>query len=89
MYNGTMIGNLTGILYYMLFQLLGISIIGRLLSKEKFSIAFQVLIGSVAGTVALQWFPLLFAFSQGFSVPAHMLASWLLFLIYFSIIALF
>ncbi len=83
MYNGTMIGNLTGISYYMLFQLLGIAIMGRLLSKEKFSVAFQVLIGSVAGTVALQWFPILFAFSQGFSVSAHMLASWLLFLIYF------
>ena len=83
MYNGTFFGNLTGISYYMVFQLLGIGIIGRLLSKEKFSVAFQVLIGSVAGTVALQWFPILFAFSQGFSVSAHMLASWLLFLIYF------
>lgn len=83
MYNGTIIGNITGISYYMLFQVFGISIMGRLLSKEKFSVAFQVLIGSVAGTVALQWFPILFAFSQGFSVSAHMLASWLLFLIYF------
>ena len=83
MYQGTIIGSIIGILYYVLFQILGIAIMGRLLSKEKFSVAFQVLIGSVFGTVALQWFPIIFAFSQGFSISAHMFASWLLFLIYF------
>ena len=83
MYNGTPIGNIIAILYYMLFQAFGIGIVERLLSKEKFSIAFQVLIGSVAGTVALQWFPALFAFFYGFSTAAHLLAICLLLLIYF------
>ena len=83
MYNGTIIGSLVAISYYMLFQLLGISILNRILSKEKFSVAFRLLIGSVAGTLVVQWFPLLFAFSLGFSMSAHMLGSWFLFLIYF------
>lgn len=83
MYNGTLGGNITGILYYMLFQIIGIAIAERLLSKEKFSIAFRILIGSVLGSVSLQWFPVLFSFSQGFSFSAHILAICLLSLVCF------
>ena len=83
MYNGSTIGNIVAIFYYMLFQLLGISILNRILSKEKFSLAFRLLIGSVAGTLAVQWFPLFFAFFLGFSIPAHVLGSCFLFLVYF------
>ena len=82
MFDGTIVGNLIGILYYLAFQLMGIGIMARLLSKEKFSVAFRVLIGSVAGTLALQWFPLLFAFFLDFSVSAHILGLWFMFFVY-------
>ncbi len=34
----------------------------------------RLLLGSVCGSLMLQWFPVLFAFFLGFSVPAHLLA---------------
>jgi len=80
--NGSVFGNIIGILYYIMFLLLGIGIITRLLKKENLSIAFRILIGSIAGTVAMQWFPLLFSFFFGFTILSHILALFLLLLIY-------
>ena len=34
----------------------------------------RLLLGSVAGTVMLQWFPVVFAFFLGFTLPAHLCA---------------
>ena len=48
--------------YYALFLGSGMYIGRRLLCKERYSIVMQYLVGSVAGVLALQWFPLLFAF---------------------------
>ena len=63
--------------YYALFLGSGMYIGRRLLCKERYSIVMQYLVGSVAGVLALQWFPLLFAFVFDFSMTAHVLAGWL------------
>ena len=60
--------------YYALFLGSGMYIGRRLLCKERYSIVMQYLVGSVAGVLALQWFPLLFAFVFDFSMTAHVLA---------------
>ena len=60
--------------YYALFLGSGMYIGRKLLCKERYSIAMQYLVGSVAGVLALQWFPLLFAFVFDFSMTAHVLA---------------
>ena len=73
MFDGNIWGDIIGILFYMLFQFSGIWMINRILAKEQFSIAFRCLIGSVAGTLAFQWFPILFAFALGFGIAAHLL----------------
>lgn len=73
MFDGNIWGNIMGIMFYMLFQLSGIWMINRILAKERFSVVFRCLIGSVAGTLAFQWFPILFAFALGFGIAAHLL----------------
>lgn len=60
--------------YYALFLGSGMYIGRKLLCKERYSIVMQYLVGSVAGVLALQWFPLLFAFAFDFSMTAHVLA---------------
>lgn len=73
MFDGNFTGNVTAILFYLLFQAAGIWMINHVLAKEQLSIVFRFLIGSVAGTLALQWCPVLFAFMFGFTVTAHVL----------------
>ena len=60
--------------YYALFLGSGMYIGRKLLCKERYSIVMQYLVGSVAGVLALQWFPLLFAFVFDFSMTAPVLA---------------
>ena len=69
---GSMAGNLMGILYFLLFQFMGIIIASLFLKKEKWG--FTLLAGSVLGSFSLQWMPVLFAFFLGFSKTAHILA---------------
>lgn len=80
MFDGTIAGDVIGILFYLLFQFSGIWAMNRILAGERFSVVFRCLMGSVAGTLGFQWFPVLFAFWLGFSVPAHVsgLLLWLL-----------
>ena len=69
---GSRAGNLMGILYFLLFQFMGIIIASLFLKKEKWG--FTLLAGSVLGSFSLQWIPVLFAFFLGFSKTAHILA---------------
>ncbi len=69
---GTTTGNLTAILYFFIFQLLGILLSFRVVKKHSFW--FTVLMGSVIGSFALQWLPVLYAFFLGFTKMAHILA---------------
>lgn len=73
MFDGNFTGNVIAILFYLLFQAAGIWMMNRILAKERFSIVFRLLIGSVAGTIALQWCPVLFAFIFNFTVTAHIM----------------
>ena len=74
MIDGTANGNLIAFLYYACFQCLGIFIIFQISKKDRLSIAFRTLLGSVLGTVCLHWFPILFAFFVGFHKTGHILA---------------
>ena len=71
-----MTGSLSGCLaaagYFCFFQLCGVALSGALLSREGLGV--RLLLGSVAGSVMLQWLPALGAFVWGFTLPAHLAA---------------
>ena len=73
---GNLWGNVIAVGYYLFFQLAGICIFRRLMGRQ-FSSGLNLLLGSVMGTVLLQWLPVLFAFFLGFSLSAHILALFL------------
>lgn len=70
---GSAVGNITGTIYFLYFQLIGILLAAILLSKKDR--ITRLLCGSVTGLVLLQWTPALFAFSFHFSMKAHMMAA--------------
>lgn len=69
---GSVGGNVLGTLYFIYFQVAGILLMGRLLKKE--GVLTRVLLGSVAGSVLLQWLPVLFSFLFDFTMVSHILA---------------
>ena len=69
---GTTMGNILAILYFTYFQMAGMIIMSILLRKE--SPLTRLLMGSVAGSLLLQWIPVLFAFVFDFGALAHILA---------------
>ncbi len=69
---GSFEGALAAVLLFAAFQACGIAVSFPLLHRE--SAGARMLFGSVAGSLMLQWFPALFAFGFGFSLPAHLLA---------------
>ena len=70
---GTTFGHVLAILYFAYFQLAGIILISIILKKE--GPLTKLLIGSVAGSLMLQWLPILFAFFFDFGVLSHILAA--------------
>ncbi len=70
---GSVGGNVLGTLYFVYFQIAGILIMARLLKKEGTLTKF--LLGSVLGSVLLQWLPVLFAFVFDFAIISHVLAA--------------
>ncbi|MCI8307096.1 MAG: hypothetical protein HFH14_03500 [Lachnospiraceae bacterium] len=71
MFDGSLIGNIISVLYYLLFQICGCFMMNRILAKERFSAVFRMLMGSISGTLALQWCPVLFALVFGFNIASH------------------
>ncbi len=69
---GSTLGNIAGTLYFFYFQLAGIFLMTYVLKKE--GPLTQLLLGSVAGSLLLQWTPVLFAIFFGFTVLSHILA---------------
>ncbi len=69
---GSALGNLLGTLYFLYFQLVGILVMQRVLKKE--GPLARLLLGSVTGSVLLQWAPVLFAFVFDFTLLSHVLA---------------
>ena len=70
--NGTLVGNIISIIYYLYFQLAGFVIISFFFRKEN--LLHKLLMGSVAGSLLLTWLPILLAFQFDFTVLAHILA---------------
>lgn len=71
--DGSFIGNIVGIGYYLFYQLLGVSVAYLLLWREKKPA--RILLGSVFGSVCMMWLPAVFSMALGFGVPAHLLAA--------------
>ncbi len=70
---GSFGGNIVAILYFLLYQLCGLILAERFLQTEKK--ALRLLVGSVMGSVLLQWMPVLFAFLFDFTRMGHMVAA--------------
>lgn len=81
--DGSFWGNILGIGYWGIFMAAGIWISLRLLSVE--SLGIRILVGSVAGSVLLQWFPLLCSIPMGFNRGSHGVALVLLLALTFAI----
>ncbi len=74
---GTLSGNIMGIGYFLLFQILGILLSFMFFKKENLpgvKNGFILLMGSVLGSFSLQWLPVIYAFLFDFTVTAHILA---------------
>ena len=69
MYVGSITGNITGTLYLLAYQVLGILIAFRIIKNDK--MIFRILIGSVLGSIGLHWCPILFSFMFDFTVVSH------------------
>ena len=65
-------GNIAGTGYLFAYQIFGILTAMSLLKKE--SSWTKILVGSVLGSVLMQWVPALFAFFLGFSILSQLLA---------------
>lgn len=70
--DGSFVGNIVGIGYCLLYQLLGIGTAWRVLAGEKRPA--RILIGSVFGSVCMMWLPALFSLGLGFGLTSHLLA---------------
>ena len=69
---GSFLGGLAAIAMLVFFQLCGICVSCQVFREESSGV--RLLIGSVIGSVSLQWFPALAAFVFGFTIPAHLIA---------------
>ncbi len=70
---GSAVGNIIATLYFLLFQAGG-ALVSFSVLREK-SLGQRLLVGSVFGSVMLQWLPILFAFFFDFTVTAHLLGA--------------
>ena len=61
-----------GILYLLAYQILGMLIAMMLLKRER--ICFTILLGSVIGSVSLQWLPIICSFFLNFTKASHIAA---------------
>ena len=69
---GSLLGAAAAAGLFLLFQCCGAAVAWAALPGESGGV--RLLLGSVCGTVMLQWFPVVFAFFLGFTLPAHLCA---------------
>lgn len=72
---GNFLGGAVALLYFLMFQLCGVTLAACFLNKERRYT--QRILGSAAGSVLLMWLPSLWAFLFSFSITAHVLALFL------------
>lgn len=70
--SGSMIGNVTGMGYFLIYQLIGLFMAGKLFYRE--SLIKRVLLGSVMGSVLVAWFPVIASFVFDFNKMSHYIA---------------
>ena len=70
--NGTIWGDIAGVLYFCIFQCMGIFVACKVLKNECGEA--RLLLGSCIGSFALHWLPVIFAFFMNFSIAAHISA---------------
>lgn len=78
---GSLLGNAAGTLYFLVFQFAGFLLFQTFFKKEH--LFSRIILGSVAGSLLLQWLPVLTAFLLGFTPLAHIAALLPLVLIFF------
>lgn len=69
---GNFWGGAVSLLYFLIFQVCGVTLSSCFLKKERRYI--RVILGSTAGSVLLMWLPALWAFVFSFSITAHISA---------------
>ena len=69
---GSTMGNFTAFFYFFYFQLAGVILASILFKKE--GALTKILLGSVTGSLLLQWIPVLLSFFFNFGFLAHILA---------------
>lgn len=70
--DGSLLGNVTGIGYFLAYQAAGLVVAFLALKEEEKAV--RILLGSVFGSVLLQWMPVLFSFGIGFNRISHVAA---------------
>lgn len=71
--SGTAFGGILAVLFMLVFQLMGVCAARCLLPNE--SAGARLLLGSVFGSTAMHWLPVIFAFFLGFTSVAHACAA--------------
>lgn len=70
---GTVLGDIAGTIYFLIFQISGICLSMLLLRNEKEKCGTKLIFGSVFGSAMLHWLPIIFSFVFDFTVLAHLL----------------
>lgn len=70
--DGTLIGNLMGTGYFLGYQIIGLIVSFIIWKRENYIV--RILLGSVFGSLLLQWMPALFSFGMGFNRNSHIAA---------------
>lgn len=67
--SGNFTGNLIGTGYFLGYQIIGLLLSFFIWKKENYIV--RILLGSVFGSLLLQWMPVLFSFAMGFNRGSH------------------
>lgn len=78
--DGSILGNVVGVIYWLLFMVGGIWMGQKLFFRE--SMGVRILTGSVIGSFLLQWLPVLCSFILGFGRESHLAAVGILLLLF-------
>lgn len=70
--DGNLIGNLIGTGYFLGYQIIGLLLSFFIWKRENYIV--RILLGSVFGSLLLQWMPALFSFGMGFNRNSHIAA---------------
>ena len=67
--SGNFTGNLIGTGYFLGYQIIGLLLSFFIWKRENYIV--RILLGSVFGSLLLQWMPALFSFAMGFNRGSH------------------